>query len=375
MKKKKFIRRCSSLLTALLLGVSALPVSAQPIVKDQVFFDAVRQYIDQNYALSVSDQQLYDAAIKGMFDALDPYSEYMTAAEYKRFKDQTTGTHYGIGVVLGKDTAGGFHVTGVIKGSPAEAAGMKAGDRILAINQKKIESGMTTDKLVEQIKGIEGTEVKVSVIRGRERKDFAILRKKFHLVSAEARVLQDRIGYLRISEFQEATHTEVTQLINQLSERGVRRLVLDLRENSGGTFKSAVNVANYFVPKGKIVEVRYKSKQPDIYSSGGNLQFEKVAVLISENTASAAEILAGAIKDTGAGMLIGKKTFGKGVIQDVFPLQNGEAIKLTIARYILPSGVDIHGRGVAPHYPIDNPPPPENKDLQLQAAVNYLLGN
>ncbi|MDO4720780.1 MAG: S41 family peptidase [Peptostreptococcaceae bacterium] len=375
MKKKKFIRSRSALLTALLIGVSALPVSAQPIVKDQVFFDAVRQYIDRNYALSVSDQQLYDAAIKGMFDALDPYSEYMTAAEYKKFKDQTTGTHYGIGVVLGKDAAGGFQVTGVIKGSPAEAAGMKAGDRILAINQKKIGSGMTTDELVEQVKGVEGTEVQLSIIRGSERRDFSILRKKFHLVSAEARVLQDQIGYLRIREFQEATHTEVAQLIRQLSEKGVRRLVLDLRENHGGTLRSAVSIANYFVPKGKIVEVRYKSRQPDIYLSEGELKFEKVAVLVSENTASAAEILAGSIKDTGAGMLIGKKTFGKGVIQDVFPLQNGEAIKLTIARYVLPSGVDIHGRGVAPHYPMDNPAPSENKDLQLQAAFNYLRAN
>lgn len=369
--KKRLLRPIVFLLTLSVLWTVSIAY-AEPIRKDQEFFDAVKEYIESNYALEVSEQELYNEAIKGMFNALDPYSEYLTEEDYKALKENTGGVYSGIGAVIGKEENGNFFISAVIKDSPAEKSGLKKGDLIISVNQKVIPLSMSTDKLVKEIKGVEGTTVQISVLRNKQKKDFTITRKKIHLLSVEEKILSNGIGYLRISEFQNNTHQEVKKAIQRLKSKGATKLVLDLRDNPGGLLHGVIEVADYFVPKGKLLEVRYKNSRSEHYHSKGALEFRQVVVLVNEATASAAEILSGAMKDTKAALLIGKKTYGKGVVQDIYELKNGEAIKITVAKYILPSGSDIHAKGIMPDVLLENPPADSDKDPWLDKAVQLL---
>lgn len=342
---------------------------ADSIKKDQDFFDAVKEYIDIHYALPVSDEKLYDAAVKGLFDALDPYSEYLTKEEYDELKETTSGKYTGIGTVIGQIDSG-FQILSVFKDSPAEKAGLLAGDLIIAVDGKSVESDRTLQSLVNRIKGIDGTTVKLSISRNQERKEFTVTRKKITLFATEHKQLEADIGYLKIAEFQEKTYQEVQKAIRDLKKKGCRKLVLDLRGNPGGLLSEVVQIADSFVPKGKLLEVHYKNALPEIYYSAGELQFQKVAVLIDENTASAAEILSGAMKDAKSGVLFGQKTYGKGVVQTIYELRNGEAIKLTVAKYVLPSGLDVNGKGIQPDVVVKKGG--DREDRPLQKAVQFL---
>lgn len=371
----KHIRWTSRIIAFLIIGSVLCTTSfsyAEPIKKDQEFFEAVKEYIEDNYALEVNEQDLYDEAIKGMFNALDPYSEYLTKEDYDSLKENTTGVYSGIGAVIGKEENGSFVISGIIKASPAEKVGLKKGDIIIAVNQKPLPPSATTEKLVKEIKGKEGTTVQISVLRNKEKKDFTVTRKKIQLVSAEEKMLDTNIGYLKISEFQDNTYRDVTKAIQSLKSKGATKLVLDLRDNPGGLLRGVIEVADYFVPKGKLLEVRYKNSLSEIYHSKGALEFRQVVVLVNEATASAAEILSGAMKDTKAALLIGKKTYGKGVVQDIYELKNGEAIKITVAKYILPSGSDINEKGIMPDLVMQTPSADTDKDPWVDKAVQLL---
>lgn len=372
MKQTRWIPRIIAFLIIGSLLCTASLSYAEPIKKDQEFFDAVKEYIENNYALEVKEQDLYDEAIKGMFNALDPYSEYLSREDYKALKENTSGVYFGIGAVIGKEENGNFVISGVIKGTPAEKVGLKKGDIIIAVNQKPLPPTSTTEKLVKEIKGPEGTTVQISVLRNKEKKDFTVTRKRIQLVSVEEKMLDAGIGYLKISEFQDNTYRDVTKAIQSLKSKGATKLVLDLRDNPGGLLRGVIEVADYFVPKGKLLEVRYRNSLAEIYHSKGALEFRQVVVLVNEATASAAEILSGAMKDTKAALLIGKKTYGKGVVQDIYELKNGEAIKITVAKYILPSGSDINEKGIMPDLEMQTPLPDTDKDPWVDKAVQLL---
>lgn len=379
---KKISRICLSAILAVLISFSSFsPASAEPIKKDQQFFDAVREYVLDNYALEVTEEQLYDAAIKGMFDALDPYSVYLSEEQFSSFSEEATGVFAGIGAVIGKKEDG-FYIIEVMDSSPAQSAGLRAMDRIIEVDDKELDQKLELEGIINIIKGPAGSTVKIKVEREvsssnsqveKRLLEFSIKRAVIHVNPIESYILKDDIGYLRIREFNDNTYSNISLAIKGLKENGASKLVLDLRGNPGGSLLEVIKTANYFVPEGKLVEIRYKSGESDVFDSNGSIQFEDVAVLVDSSTASAAEILAGAIQDTNAGTLIGQKTFGKGVVQDVYTLINGEAIKLTIAKYILPSGRDINTTGIQPdielEYELFDRPNGNITDNQLKRAA------
>ena len=349
-----------------------IPAYGETIVKNQAFFDAVKEYIQDNYALEVTEEELYDAAIKGMFDALDPYSRYLTIEETKSFVEDSQGSFAGIGASIGK-REDGFYIIETFPNSPARRAGLLPMDKIIKVDGEAVSINMDLSYLVEKIKGPEGSEVNIVIQRNQEIKEIKIQRAIIKISSVESKVLEEGIGYLRIREFNSNVTRDVSIEIAKLQIAGVKKVVLDLRGNPGGLLNEAINVSNFFTPKGKILEVRYKNKPAEVYTSNGNKKFEKVAVLIDGSTASAGEILAGVIKDTNSGSLVGEKTFGKGTVQDLFTLRNGEAIKLTVARYILPSGKDINNIGIVPEIVVSSKENQENgKDIQLNRAIQTL---
>ena len=383
---KKINKTCLSAILALLISFSSfLPASAEAIKKDQQFFDAVREYVLDNYALEITEEQLYDAAIKGMFDALDPYSVYLTNEQFSSFNDEATGTFAGIGAVIGKKEDG-FYIIEVMNSSPAQVGGLKAMDKLVAVNNVELDQKLELEEIIGAIKGPQGSMVKIKVERDvssdvNAQKDkrlleFNIKRAVIQVNPIESYILKGDIGYLRIREFNDNTYSNISVAIKDLKQKGASKLVLDIRGNPGGSLLEVIKTANYFVPEGKLVEIRYKSGESDVFDSNGSIQFKKLAVLVDGSTASAAEILAGAIQDKKSGTLIGKKTFGKGVVQDVYSLINGEAIKLTIAKYILPSGRDINMIGIQPdiavEYKLLDKPDGNITDNQLQKAVEIL---
>lgn len=368
---KKLRQILTSLFTLVILSTNL--AYADPITKDEEFFDAVKEYIMQNYALEVTEDQLYDAAIKGMFDALDPYSTYMDEEEYKAFMEEATGEFVGIGAVVGKRDDG-FYIISINEGSPASKAGLKPMDVLISVNDRAMDLKQNTESLVKEIRGQEGTSVKLTVRRGNEVLTVDIVRAQIQVNSIEYKTLEKDLGYIRISEFNNNTYTNMTTAIQDLKKQRIKKIILDLRGNPGGSLDQVLKVSNYFVPKGKLLEIQYKEDKPDVFYSTGNLQFEKVAVLIDGNTASASEILAGAIQDTRSGTLIGTTTYGKGVVQDLYPLKNGEAIKLTIAKYVLPSGRSINLKGLNPDKKVEyiTPINNSNTDNQLNTAIEFI---
>lgn len=380
---KKFHTTYLSAILALLIALSSFASLsfAEPIKKDQQFFDAVREYVLDNYALEVTEEQLYDAAIRGMFEALDPYSVYLTREQFSSFSEEATGVFAGIGAVIGKKEDG-FYIIEVMPSSPAQIAGLKAMDKLIEVDAKELDQNLELEGIINTIKGPEGSTVKIKVQRevvssdsenNKRLVEFNIRRAVIHVNPIESYILKGDIGYLRIREFNDNTYSSISLAIKALKENGASKLVLDLRGNPGGSLLEVIKTANYFVPEGRLVEIRYKSGESDVFDSNGSVQFKDVAVLVDGSTASAAEILAGAIQDTKAGTLIGQKTFGKGVVQDVYTLINGEAIKLTIARYILPGGRDINMSGIQPdielEYRLLDKPEGNITDNQVKRAV------
>jgi len=368
---KKYLKKCLLVITVLTMLLPSLSYG-ETITKDQEFFNAVKEYIQENYALEVSEEELYDAAIKGMFDSLDPHSRYLTIEETKTFIEDSQGSFAGIGASIGKRDDG-FYIIETFPNSPARKAGLLPMDKIIKVDGEAISINMEITEVVEKIKGPEGTEVRIVIQRDEEMKEIKITRAIIKVNSVESKVLEEGIGYLRIREFNSNITRDVSIEIAKLQIAGVEKIVLDLRGNPGGLLNEAINVSNFFTPKGKILEVRYKNKPAEVYSSNGNQKFEKVAVLIDGSTASAGEILAGAIQDTNSGILIGEKTYGKGTVQDLFSLRNGEAIKLTIAKYILPSGRDINNVGIVPDITISSKENQNDEaDVQLIRAIEAL---
>ena len=351
-------------------------VYADSIKKDAEFFDAVKEYIMDNYALEVTEEQLYDAAIKGMFDSLDPYSYYMTSEEYRSFMEEAEGEFAGIGATVGKNDSG-FYIVSIISGSPADKAGLKTLDTIISVDKKIVDNKIPTEELVKQIRGPKGTKVTLGVTRDSKPLSIEITRDIIQITPIESKILKDDIAYLRIAEFNNHAYEDITTHIEKLKKQGAKKVILDLRGNPGGSLGQVLNIANYFVPKGKVLEIRYKTEKPDIFYSTGDIKFEKTVVLIDGNTASAAEILAGAIQDTKTGILIGTTSYGKGVVQDLYPLKNGEAIKLTIAKYVLPSGRSIDLKGLIPDKKVEYimPENSSDKDNQLDLAIELIKQN
>ena len=328
--------------------------------------------IHSGYVGEYTDKKLFEGAMHGLVESLDdPYSEYLNEEGFARLNEMTDGTFGGIGVVLGQRNKE-FVVVSPMEGSPGAKAGIEAGDKILKVNDVDTK-GRSLEDVVSTIRGKKGTNVKL-LLEHKNGEQFTadIVRDDIKIKSVAGKMLPDsKIGYIRISMFNENTGEEFKKAYEKLEQEGMQATLLDLRHNPGGLLGECVKVANYIVPKGPVVSITDKKGKTQVYKS----KLEKVkyplAVLIDHGSASASEIVSGAVQDTKAGKLFGVKTYGKGCVQSVFHITADTGLKLTTAMYYTPSGRSIHKVGVEPDVEIELPEKAAN-DVQLKKAEEYL---
>ncbi|NLI11739.1 MAG: S41 family peptidase [Peptococcaceae bacterium] len=325
------------------------------------------------YLQPVSSTQLVDGAIKGIMSSLgDPYSVYLEPKIYSQLQEQIKGSFVGLGIVVGiKEQY--LTVVRSYQGTPAAKKGITAGDIITRINDSDVK-GIDLETAVRLMRGPVGSTVYLTVNRQgvSDPLEFILVREEINVPTVEGKVLAGtNIGYIVISQFTERTAEELRDTISGLQGEHINGLILDVRDNPGGYLTAAVNVAKNFIPKGPIVYIDYRNgKDQEYFSEGKNIQLPLV-VLINGGSASASEILAGAVKDTGAGTLVGSKTFGKGLVQTLFPLGNGAGLKLTTARYLTPGKNDIHQKGIEPDVLVQSLDD-RSRDVQIEQAVEIM---
>lgn len=335
------------------------------------FFGAMRM-IQTYYVKDVDNSKLMDGAITGMVNSLgDPHSVYLDKTLYKRLMEQTEGSFGGIGVVMqyNKDTQAVYVVT-VMKDTPGEKAGIKAGDEIVAVDGTPA-SDFSFDQIASHIRGPVDTNVTLTIKNADGQKDIQLTRAMIKTATVSHQMLDNGIGYIRIGMFSEDTSKEFSKAYEDLQQQNMKGLVLDLRSNPGGLLTSCVAIAKEIVPKGTIVSTVDRNGNTETYSSTLENAACPITVLIDGNSASASEILAGALQDTKAATLVGTKSYGKGSVQQIMPLGEGTAIKLTIAKYYTPSGRSIDGIGIEPDVPVELNTD-GSTDNQLAAAIDVL---
>lgn len=342
---------------------------------------AIRDELYKYYDGKIDDNALVTGAIKGMTSSLnDPYTVYMDQQETKDFNSQIQGQEYvGLGMqVEAKDNK--VVVVTAFDDSPAQKAGIKSGDAIVKINGTEV-TGKDLDKAVAMMKGKAGTSVKVTIYRaGKGNFDVTATREKIVMNTVTGEMLSNNIGYIQISMFDENTGANFNKKMAELKTQGMKALVLDLRDNPGGLLTACVDVTSNFVTKDKtIVSMIDKNNSKEVYKSkGGDYIGMPLVVLVNENTASASEIFSGAIRDYKLGTLVGVKTFGKGIVQNVFDTGNGTQLKVTISKYYTPNGENIHHKGIKPDieikYPdnLKNLPYDRNTDPQFKKALEII---
>lgn len=339
-------------------------------VEDIVRFLGVKRFIEARYVTDVDETKLMDGAISGMVQSLgDPHSIYMNADTFEQLKEHTEGEFGGIGVTMGfKDNK--VTIISVLDDTPGQKAGLQAGDEITAVDGTPVTE-MQPEEVAMHIRGEVGTDVTLSISRDGQTQDYKITRATIKLDTAKGVMLGDGMGYIRIASFSENTGKEFKAAYESLEQQGMKGLIIDLRENPGGLVTSCVDIANMVVPKGPIVSVVERDGSKEVHES--NLEESKypIVVLIDGNSASASEILAGALQDTGAATLVGTKSYGKGSVQVVVPMLHNDGLKLTIAKYYTPNGRCIDGTGIEPDVEVDMP---ENAttDVQLEKAKEVL---
>lgn len=324
------------------------------------------QYLDKaNYDAMV------DGAIKGVVESLnDPYSAYLDPVTYKQLQEQIRGSFGGLGILVGMKEEY-LTVARTYSGTPAYQNGLQPGDVIYKIDGREVQ-GIDLETAVQLMRGPVGTQVTLTIIRPNTRDPFDVplTRQEIRVPTVEGKMLKNGIAYILISQFSEKTPEELGEVVDKLKKEGMRGIVLDLRNNPGGELKSAVRVASNFVPAGPVVFIEYKGGRLEEHQANGNSLNLPLAVLVNGGSASAAEIVAGAVKDTGTGLLVGQKTFGKGVVQMVFELGNGAGLKLTTARYLTPDKNDINKKGIEPDVAVEYTD--GGADLQLQKATDIV---
>ena len=349
----------------------------------------VLERVKHEYVNPVDDHQLLQAAIRGMVSSLDPYSAYLDGEEYDEIKISSSGQYSGVGIEVSMEDDQVI-VIAPFEGSPAALAGIRSGDVIVTIDGIAVNSS-SLDDTIGRMRGAEGTAVKIGIMRGNnpEPLSFTLKRSRVELHSVKAELLEPGVGYVRISEFSETTGDDLIAAMKDLRKRNtvpLKGLVLDLRNNPGGVLEAAVAVADVFLDGGVIVTAKGRtadSKFEMDATPGDALNGAPIVVLVNGGSASAAEIVAGALKDHHRAMLMGRTTFGKGSVQTIMPLSGDRAIKLTTSLYYTPSGVSINHRGIAPDIELERDPAPAaagtvpeamlpQKDPEVRRAVQEL---
>ena len=343
----------------------------QSMLKRYGKVEALYNMLEQYYYTDLDAEQLEEGMCKGLFDATgDPYTSYMTKEQYENLLINTTGELEGIGVTVGASTENQIIVVSTVKGSPAESVGLQSGDIIVAVDGKEYK-GSELDLAVANMRGKAGTKVTVTYLRGGKRQEAMITRAKITLESVYAEELDDNIGYIYISSFENKTAEDFKKELDAFEVKGVDGVIIDLRNNGGGLVDAAVEVADELLDEGILAYAEGKGQDRTYMNTKEGKTTVPYVILINEGTASASEIIAAGVQDNKGGKIIGTTSFGKGVIQSMAPLKAGDAIKMTVAQYFSPKGHVIHEVGVKPDVEVELN---ENSrvDTQLQKAIEIL---
>ena len=365
------------LLIAIISSISTLGLIYYALgFNEQGFSNLMRfitayRFIETKYVNDTDDVKLIDGAIDGMVKSLnDPHSNYLSPKMYKTLMEQTEGSFAGIGVVMGMDNEQKIHIVGIMENSPGQKAGLQEGDEILAVDGVPVTQ-MAFDEVAAHVRGQAGTDVVLTIMRDNANQDITITRDNIKLKTVGHKMLDNNIGYIQIVSFSEDTANEFNEAYNDLKNQGMKALVLDLRNNPGGLLTTCVEIAKKLVPKGEIVSIVDKQGNKETYSSSLEAPEYPLVVLINKNSASASEILSGAIQDTKTGTIIGNTSYGKGSVQTILPMFEDDAVKLTIAKYYTPSGRSIDVTGITPDIEI-NLDENATSDTQLDKALEVL---
>lgn len=351
----------------------------------------LEKYIEENYIADVDKKALEDGQLKGMFESIgDPYSEYMDKEEFDDFMEHTKGTFGGIGVVVSLGEDNRLKVERTIKGGPSEEVGIKRGDKIVKVDGKEYKAQdfsnviLMREAIIKALKGEAGTKVDVTLIRTDENKKEIVIEKQIkreniRTETVESKVIDEDVGYISISSFDEITTDDFKKELKSLKSKDIKGLVIDLRYNPGGILTVSTDIADELMGKGTIVYTEDKNKNRKYIKSDKNKLGLPLAIVVNGDSASASEVLSGAIQDAKEGVIVGTKTFGKGIVQTIKPLSDGSGLKLTISEYFTPSGRTIHKKGVVPDVIVELPedvqqigPEHLEEDTQLKKALEIV---
>lgn len=353
--------------------------------------NTIESYLNSAYLYDYDKTAATEAAIEGYVEALDePYTHYYTKQEFTDYIDAVSDEYTGIGVVVSVNADDEIEVVSTFDGSPAHEAGILPKDVLLAVDGEEF-GGAEMNEAVAKIKsGKSGEKVELTIKRSGEEKKITVARGDIEMDSVEGEMLEDGIGLVRISGFNAAakdggrdTYTEFKETVETLQGEGMKKMIIDLRDNPGGELNVVCNIADMLLPEGKITYMEYKDAKQDTYYSDEEALGIPMAVLINSNSASASEVLTGALKDYGVATIIGTKSYGKGIVQSVFPFNDGSGISMTVARYFSPTGVCIHDIGIEPDIKVEAPEKykeyyassiPMEEDTQLLKAIEELKG-
>lgn len=397
-EEKKVNEYRQGLISGILISISvALAVNCVVLTKKAFFTkelsgkdkaEYIHSLMEKVYIDDISEEDYYEGIFAGMVSVpTDRYSYYMGKEEFATFNQEMEGNYVGIGVYVKADIENEvIEVTGVFDGSPAKEVGLQKGDIILQVDEL-VSDFYNYEDIVKAVKGEEGTEVSIKIYRPttEETLDFVVVRKAVDVPTVASVVFEDKIGYMYINSFDGVTAEQFKKVYSQLREQNIEGLIIDIRGNLGGMLTAVSEIADEIIPEGIITYTEDKNgKKEYVYATGEGIDIPLV-VLTNESSASASELLAGCVKDTGVGKIVGKTTFGKGVVQTTYTLDDGSAVKLTTAKYYTPDGVCIHEKGVEPDYEIEakegfqlplitgeNIELDVENDLQLQKAIELL---
>jgi carboxyl-terminal processing protease len=352
-------------------------------VNDKI--DEIKAVLEAHSINAYDDSRLEESMYRGFVEGVgDPYTAYFDKKSLAAFLQSTEGSYAGIGLQVTLDPDDKITtVTYVYPGEPADMAGIKTGDKFVKVNGLDV-TGASLDDVTGMTKGRAGTTVRITIYRaeGNETFEIDVVRKKINIPTVTGKMLEDDIAYIKLNAFDRVTTGQFDEAYTRLMQDGAKGLIIDLRNNPGGLLDVVTDITDTLIPEGIIVYTEDKNGDREyIYSEPDCIKIP-LAVLVNENSASASEVMSGAIKDTGTGVLVGEKTFGKGIVQNLFMLDDGSALKVTVARYYTPGGICIQGDGIVPEYVVEMPAElaaqtdtlePEN-DPQLQKAVEVVKG-
>ena len=386
MKNNKFLKIIAVVLLVITTAFVTRMITVRQVLSSNENFGKVivlEKYLRENYLYNkdIKDENLEAGLLKGLVAGLgDPYSQYLTAEEMAKLSETTTGKFQGIGVIISPDEDGTVTVISPIKGSPADRAGIESGDKILKINGKDF-SAEKINEASKEMRGEKGTTVKILLLKKKNLKteEVEIKREEIKIDSILKNKIGD-LGYIGITMFDEETGKDFVKALNELTSEGVKGIILDMRGNPGGVVDAAVEIGDAILPKTSFVTLKdNKGEVVQDYKLDDSYNDIKMVVLVNEGSASASEILAGAIRDLDRAKIIGKKTYGKGVVQNVMSLPGGDGLKLTTSEYFTPSGKSINKKGIVPDIEVDLPDDVEgigidykDTDTQLQKAIEVI---